>query len=177
MAANWKKAFHFPMRLGFNVESHDFVVARNALTATSRLIINITIHASTRSRAMSIINADVTSTLSAMGSRNRPNEDSTLRRRAIKPSKKSVNEATKNIAAATAEGKRPGKKRSMTIGGTRSSLPKVRKLGKCLFMISFERLGKPVTNPASPTGKLPWSNGQPAGRLRKLIPCRPPRSP
>ena len=124
MAANWKKAFHFPMRLGFNVESHDFVVARNALTATSRLIINITIHASTRSRAMSIISADVTSTLSAMGSRNRPNEDSTLRRRAIKPRKNQLTKRRRILRRQPPKGIGRGKREVRLLEEPGAAFPK-----------------------------------------------------
>lgn len=135
MAVNWKKAFHLPVRLGFRVVSQVFDVALRALTATSLEIISITIQASTRSNAMSMIRADVTKTLSAIGSKKRPKDDSTLNRLAMKPSKKSVSEAIKNMKAAIAEGALPGKKSNRMIGGTKARRPNVKTFGRYFFII------------------------------------------
>jgi hypothetical protein len=52
----------------------------------------------------------------------------------MKPSKKSVRDATKKISAANADGSLPGKKRRATIGGTRINLPSVRKFGRCFLI-------------------------------------------
>ena len=85
-------------------------MALSALTPTSLVIMSITAHAGTRPRAINMIRAEVTRTLSAMGSRKRPNDDSKENRLAMKPSKKSVNEATRKIKPAAADGALPGKK-------------------------------------------------------------------
>ncbi len=112
------------------------MVARSALIATSRVMISMTIHASTRPSAISMMSEAVTSTLSAMGSRKRPNDDSTLKRLAMNPSKKSVSDAIKKMKAASADQNFPGKNKRTTMGGTRTNRPNVRKLGTYFVICS-----------------------------------------
>ena len=74
---------------------------RRPVTANSRAMITIATHALTRSSETRLTSAAVTSSLSASGSISLPNVVTLFWRRAIQPSRASVNDASAKTAAAS----------------------------------------------------------------------------
>ncbi len=87
---NWAVALILPHIDGRTRPPVTATIPRSPITAISRKMMTNAAHTDTRSMAISPSSAPVTSSLSAVVSRNAPSTDSCFQRRARYPSKKSV---------------------------------------------------------------------------------------
>src|SRR5208282_5176284 len=112
---------------------------RRPVMMISRPRMTNTIHAGTRLYGRIIINAVMTISLSAIGSRNFPKTVTIPMRRARYPSSQSVMEAMANITAAQKPADLEGEKRTVTRTGMEAIRSRVRILGMFQIALLFSR--------------------------------------
>ncbi len=100
IATNWTVAFHLPSIDVSNRRPPDSTAARRPRIVNSRPTMTSATHGDARCTDTSAISAEVTSSLSAVVSRNAPSRVVTPQRRASRPSNQSVAAATTNTTAA-----------------------------------------------------------------------------
>src|SRR5690606_10533899 len=132
-ATIWTVVFHLASRLtgtailmpARNSRRPETTISRTRITTAGRMA-----RPGRRSNAASISSAVATSSLSASGSRKRPKSECWARRRAMKPSKKSVTEAAAKSASAIQFPTGVGRKNAPTSSGITMTRDRVRMLGR-----------------------------------------------